>query len=319
MSPERRDDERELELEPLTRRAVLRATGGAAALGVGTGAASAAGGDGPTTGQVGTAGVKNFVDPVFGFAAMGPNPCRTNDDCLAAFPQPIRPAAKVEMKVGIPGLVFGVAESGALSGETLASINEAAADGSLDGDTLPQTSVDVGGDEVPIPAVAQAVVETVGFYFEPAGIRAEPGDVLLFNASSPDHGVAAFHQGHGRQNRVPDGVGPISSPLVPVGGFWLAQFDEQGVYDLYCPPHGPFGMVIRVVVWDGDGAVPELEVGPPGRPPQAENALPGILGGLDPNVPSSAEALGSDALSPSNVVAEGTVSWAEVVEEHRAE
>jgi plastocyanin len=304
----------ELGMDDFTRRTVLRATGGAAALSLGgTGVAG-----GERVEQVGTAGVKNFVDPVFGMAALGPNPCRDGDgDCLQAFPQQIRPAAKIEMEIGIPGLLFGVAEGDVLSEETTAAINRAVADGSIAGDTLPDGSVNVGGDSVPIAAIAEALVDTRGFHFDPAGLLVEPGDVVLFNAASPDHAVAAFHEGHGRQNRVPDGVGPISSPLVPIGGFWLAHFDTEGVYHLYCPPHGPFGMGLVVVVWDGNGPVPELDVGPPGRPPEEENALPSILGGLDPNIPSTAEVLESEALSPENVAAEGSVSWDEVVEEHR--
>jgi plastocyanin len=310
-------EEDALTLDDLTRRSVLRATGGAAALSLGVGSAAGASDEGSPVEQVGTAGIRSAVDPVFGFAAMGPNPCRDRgDDCLQAFPQQIRPTATVDMNVGIQGLVFGAAESDALSGETTTAINDAVADGSLEGDALGGT-VTVGNDQVPVAAIAQALVDTVGFHFDPAGLRVQPGDLVLFNAASPDHSVAAFHEGHGRQNRVPRGVGPLSSPLVPVGGFWLALFEEPGVYDLYCPPHGPFGMVMRLVVWDGNGAVPELDIGPPGRPPAEENALPGILGGLDPNVPSSAEALESAALSPENIASEGEVSWHEVVEEHR--
>ncbi|WP_318569162.1 cupredoxin domain-containing protein [Salinigranum marinum] len=303
----------------LARRTVLKATGGAAALSVGTGSVAGAVDGESAVEQVGTAGVKNVVDPVFGFAAMGPNPCAGTDgtDCLGAFPEPIRPAARVDMHIEIPEVLFAVAEAGGLSNETTAAINEAVADGSLTGDDLPDGGTQIDGEQLSVTAVAEALVDTAGFHFDPAGLRVQPGDVVLFNAESPDHGVAAFHQRHGRQNRVPAGVGPLSAPLVPVGGFWLAQFDTEGVYDLYCPPHGVFGMVMRVVVWDGDGSVPQLDIGPPGRPPEEENALPSIVAGLNPNVPSSAAALESQALTPENVVDQGTVGWQEVVTEYR--
>jgi plastocyanin len=312
---ERGDDSGDaLTLDDLTRRSVLRATGGAAALSLE--ATGVAGGE--RVEQVGTAGVKNFVDPVFGMAALGPNPCRDGDgDCLQAFPQQIRPAAEVDMHIGIPGVLFGVASAGGLSEETTAAVNAAVADGSLEGDSLPSGSVQVGGDEVSVAAITGALLDTVGFHYDPAGLRVEPGDLVLFNAETPDHGVAAYHEGHGRQNRVPDGVGPMTSPMIPVGGFWIAQFEEAGVYDLYCPPHQVFGMVMRVVVWDGSGDVPELSVENTGRPPGHENFLPEILAGLDPNLPSSAEALATDALAPENIAAEGTVSWDAVVDEHR--
>jgi plastocyanin len=308
-----------LESNDLARRAVLKATGGAAALSVGTGTVAGAVDDELSVEQIGTAGVKNFVDPVFGLAALGPNPCAGTDgtDCLGAFPGQVRPSARVDMRIGIPGVLFGVAEAGGLSNETTAAVNEAVADGSLAGDDLPEGGPQVEGEQVPVAAIAQALVDTVGFHFDPAGLRVQPGDVVLFNAASPDHAVAAFHEQHGRQNRLPSGVGPLSSPLVPVGGFWLAQFETEGVYDLYCPPHAVFGMVMRVVVWDGNGSVPQLDIGPPGRPPEEENALPSIVAGLDPNVPSSAAALESEALSPENIVDQGTVGWQEVVAEHR--
>ncbi|AUV82309.1 hypothetical protein C2R22_12200 [Salinigranum rubrum] len=306
-------DERELTFDTIPRRTVLKATGGGVGLSLGTGSVAAASGE-RTVEQV---GIKNYVDPVFGFAAMGPNPCASGDDsCLERFPEQIRPSALIGMHIGIPGLLFGVAESGVPSDQTTATINAAVADGSLSGDQLPGGAVTVGGDRVPIRAIAGALVDTVGFHFDPAGLLVSPGDLVLFNAASPDHGVAAFHEQHGRQNRVPDGVGPLSSPLVPVGGFWIAHFETEGVYDLYCPPHGVFGMVVRVVVWDGD--VPDLSVENTGRPPEEENALPSILAGLDPNVPSSAEALESEALDPANIVSRGEVGWHEVVEEHRA-
>lgn len=118
---------------------------------------------------------------------------------------------------------------------------------------------------------------------------------------------------------MPGSVGPISSPLVPVGGYWLYRFEEEGVYDLYCPPHEVFGMVLRVVVCDGctAGDAPLLEIADTGRPPDAESLLSLVLGGVDPNIPSAAEALNSDALLPENIVTEGAVGWHEVVDEHR--
>ena len=219
--------------------------------------------------------------------------------------------------VGIEGLVFGLAEAGVLTSAQIEALNTAVADGSLAGDdSLLNFAVEF--DERPVPArvIAEALLATHGFHFGPAGVHVRPGDTVLFSAESPDHAVTVYHEGHGRQNRVPDGVGPISSPLVPVGGYWLFRFETTGVYDVYCPPHDPFGMNMRVVVSEGD-TVPPLDVEQTGRPPTAENALPSILGGLDPNVPSSAEVLASDALDPAEIVAEGTVPWHRVVDEHR--
>jgi plastocyanin len=221
------------------------------------------------------------------------------------------------MHTDLPEAALAVAGAGGLSAETTAAVNEAVADGSLADDEVPDGGPTVDGERIPVAAVAQSLVDAVGFHFDPAGLRIEPGDIVLFNAVAPDHGVAVYHEGHGRQNRVPDGVGPMASPLVPVGGYWLARFETEGVYDIYCPPHQVFGMVGRLVVWDGSGDVPTPDIENTGRPPQPENAIASILGGLDPNLPSSAEALTSDALDPRHIVDEGAVHWDAVVEEHR--
>lgn len=73
------------------------------------------------------------------------------------------------------------------------------------------------------------VAETHGFHFAPAGLHVQPGDVILFSGETPDHAVAASHERHGRQHTVPDGVGPKTSPLIPVGGYWLIKLTEPGV------------------------------------------------------------------------------------------
>jgi plastocyanin len=293
----------QLTIQDLTRRTVLKAGGGAAALTLGARTVSGSTGSG-TTEQFSPG---TFVDPVFGLPSLGPNPCAgsghddhdANDDCLGAFPDLVRPAAKVAMHTDLPEAALAVVGAGGLSTETTAAVNEAVADGSLEGDDIPDGGPMVGGERIPAEAVAQSLVDTVGFHFDPA------------------HGVAVYHEGHGRQNRVPDGVGPMASPLVPAGGYWLAQFETEGVYDFYCPAHQTLGMAGRFVVWDGSGDVPALDVENTGRPPQLENVMPAILGGLDPNLPSSADALASGPLAPQHIVDEGSVSWEAVVEAHR--
>lgn len=94
------------------------------------------------------------------------------------------------------------------------------------------------------------------FHFDPTGLHIRPGDIVQFTFDSPDHTVTAYHPGFGFQQRIPDGVPPFSSPIAPVDGYWLYQFDEPGLYDLYCAPHQVFGMVMRLVVGDIDE--PEL-------------------------------------------------------------
>ena len=88
------------------------------------------------------------------------------------------------------------------------------------------------------------------FHFEPTGLAVEPGDIVQFTTIQPDHSITAYHPEMGFQRRVPEGVPPFSSPVLSVGAAWLYQFDEPGVYDVYCGPHHVLGMVMRLVVGD---------------------------------------------------------------------
>jgi plastocyanin len=302
----------ELDTYRLARRAVLKATGGVAALSLGAGTAAAASGPGGRPADVDTT---DGIDPIFGEPSAMP---------LAE--SGVSPDYTVDMRFDVNGLLFAVAQAETPSlAPHIERVNEAAADGhvtQVEAKQLKKTITLPNGESVPLSAVAEALAETLGFNFEPAGLTVEPGDVVAFDAVSPDHLVASYHERHGRQNRVPgdpgSGTGLISSPLIPVGGYWLYQFEEPGVYDLNCTVHELFGMVMRVVVTDDPNDVPELDVDEgSGRPPEDVNEISLVFDGLDPNLPSSAEALDTEALSPENIVAEGEVSWEAVVEEHR--
>ncbi|ELZ94168.1 hypothetical protein C440_11123 [Haloferax mucosum ATCC BAA-1512] len=323
---EQNDDQR----FPVARRSILRAAAASTLLGVGTGPAVARGDRSekengpPGNGGSGGGPTPNELDSIFGFASVGPNPCSgdVGSECFESFKPPVRPAHEVEFRIDIPGLVFALAGQGVLTEETIGNLNAAVEDGELTAGELTDPDAEVtvqtqgGPMTVTIEEIAELLIDTLAFNFDPAGLAVKPGDIVLFSAETPDHAVAAYHERHGRQNRVPDDVGPFSSPLVPVGGYWLYRFETTGVYDVYCPPHEAFGMVMRIVVCD-DG-VPEPSVEETGRPPEAESLFPIVLGGLDPNIPSPAEVLASAALSPENIVDQGTVSWNHVVEEHRA-
>ena len=102
------------------------------------------------------------------------------------------------------------------------------------------------------------------FYFEPTGLYVEPGDTVQFSLVSPHHSVTAYHPGIGTQQRVPDDVPPLSSPVLPVNAYWLYTFEQPGVYDLHCGPHEIFGHVIRIVAGEvsGPGAEPVPEPEP---------------------------------------------------------
>lgn len=153
-----------------------------------------------------------------------------------------------------------------------------------------ETADDEAGGMTPVPE----------FYFEPTGLSIEPGDVVQFTLAAPEHTVTAYHPDLGRQRRVPEGVPPLSSPVLADATFWLYRFDEPGVYDLLCAPHEAFGMVMRVVVGEPEEDFGEAE--PPDR------RGPELTADL---------VLNDEALAPDNIDSEGEVGWGELADDSK--
>lgn len=153
---------------------------------------------------------------------------------------------------------------------------------------------------------------TMPFHFAPTGLKIDEGEIVRFTLDSPEHTVTAYHEGQGRQQRVPDDNPPFSSPVINAGGFWLYQFDSPGTYDIFCAPHEFFGMVMRIVVGDPDDADYDNTFGPGGPPPQprppvSRPELTG-LGITSFPFPTAAEVLATNALTVSNIDFSGSVS-----------
>ncbi|MBV0925889.1 hypothetical protein KTS45_16935 [Halomicroarcula limicola] len=167
------------------------------------------------------------------------------------------------------------------------------------------------------------------FHFEPTGLAVDPGDIVQFSVTTPDHTITAYHPAHGYQRRIPEGVPPFSSPVVGVGGAWLYRFEKAGLYDVFCAAHHVLGMAMRIVVGElADDDVPAYEdtfEGAEGPPPLLapfskqflEHELEQFSDGnedcewvwLTPK-----EVLDTDALDPGAIQADdGTVSFDEVV------
>ena len=134
------------------------------------------------------------------------------------------------------------------------------------------------------------------FYFEPVGLYVQPGDTGRFVGVTPHHSVTAYHAQHGKSHRVPEGVPPFSSPIVPVTEAWDYAFEVPGTYDLWCGPHEPWGMAMRVVVGEPGG---------PAETPITDFSPEGVFG-------TAGTVLSDVALNSLNIVANGQVSWAEV-------
>src|SRR5690554_6136534 len=140
------------------------------------------------------------------------------------------------------------------------------------------------------------------FYFEPVGLYVEPGDTVNFIAQSPHHTVTAYHPLQGKPQRVPDGVEPFSSPMIPIGGTWSYTFDIPGVYDVWCGPHESYGMAMRIVVGEASG--PALEQ-PADFGPQGTYGASGTV-------------LMDSALAADRIIQVRRVSWSEISDESKA-
>lgn len=136
------------------------------------------------------------------------------------------------------------------------------------------------------------------FFFDPVGLRVKPGDIVHFNVHRGLHTVTSIHSKFDDPglldfpDRVPTDNG-FTSPVVNVGDSWLYRFTTKGVYDVMCLPHLRFGMVMRLVVHDEDDPVPTDTYEPVG-------------------IPNADRVLDAPELTPSNVVSEGTVAWADL-------
>ena len=135
------------------------------------------------------------------------------------------------------------------------------------------------------------------FYFEPVGLHVQPGDTVTFVAASPHHTATAYHGQHVKSHRVPEGVEPFSSPIVPVGETWTYTFTVPGTYDVWCGPHEHYGMAMRIVVGTPGG---------PAEGPVTEFGPLGVAG-------ASAVVLNAPDLASSRIVELGAVAWADVV------
>lgn len=165
------------------------------------------------------------------------------------------------------------------------------------------------------------------FHFEPTGLQVNAGDMVQFTYTDPNHTITAYHPGHGRQRRVPEGVAPFSSPIVPKDGAWLYRFDEEGLYDLYCGAHEIAGMNMRLVVGDlAEGDIPDYEdsfmAEPPLVPPVSAQLLEAELNATnDQNEncewvwPTPVQILTTDALDPMNIQEQGQVPFEAVADE----
>lgn len=150
----------------------------------------------------------------------------------------------------------------------------------------------------------EALLELIPeWFFDPVGLSVEPGATVQFTLESHLHTITAIHPQIGFERRVPEAVGPVSSPVLWDGSYFLYTFDEPGVYDLLSLPHGLLGMVTRIVVGEATGPAAQ-----PVPTPEFGKPLP------DPDEPIPVDWIGAQvlrdpAMEPVAIIEQETVQW----------
>lgn len=191
-------------------------------------------------------------------------------------------------------------------------------------------------DRVPQPPVVTDDTLGFEFYYDPVALRIKPGDIVEFRIRVGHHAIVSYHPDNDRQRRIPEEADSFASPMLggagnefndntePSAGLddldrggksqkWYYQFDDEGIYDLYCPSHEQFGMVMRIIVLEegGNPSALEQEVFPATK--DLENDGREFLAFLPPLGFANA-VLGWPNLQPETVVNkyDGAVAWNEL-------
>jgi plastocyanin len=91
-------------------------------------------------------------------------------------------------------------------------------------------------------------------YFDPAGLRIQPGDTVRWIQVNGYHSVTAYHPANGdRELRIPERAEPWDSGMLLAeypakGSTFEHTFTIPGAYDYLCMPHEAAGMVGRIIV-----------------------------------------------------------------------
>lgn len=104
--------------------------------------------------------------------------------------------------------------------------------------------------------------------FEPAFIRAEPGDEIVFLSSDKGHNAESI------QGMLPAGVEAFKSRL---GDDFTLTVTEDGVYGIKCTPHYAMGMVALIQVGEAGNADEAKAVTHRGKAAQVFDGLFGQL------------------------------------------
>lgn len=138
------------------------------------------------------------------------------------------------------------------------------------GAALAQEDSAAEGDVVEI----RMVTDGSDFYFDPVGLRVEPGTTVRFVNESGQHTATAYCEDNGKERRIPEGAECWDSGmLVEEGASFEVTLSEEGVYDYFCLPHEALGMVGRIIVGSPEAFPPR---DPANLAPAVQQALPSV-------------------------------------------
>ena len=126
--------------------------------------------------------------------------------------------------------------------------------GLLAGLSLPRLAV----AEEPVEIRMQGNTDGSHVWFDPVGLRIEPGQTIRWINLDPgnSHTATAYHpKNFERPRRIPEGADPWDSNYLLPDESFSVTLTVEGVYDFFCVPHEHAGMVGRIIV------------GQPGRSP----------------------------------------------------
>lgn len=91
--------------------------------------------------------------------------------------------------------------------------------------------------------------------YDPEIVHVEVGGTVTWTNVVRNHSATAYAPEHDYPRRIPaDAAAWDTGVLVEEGASASHTFEVPGVYDYYCTPHEPLGMVATVVVGDPDPA-----------------------------------------------------------------
>jgi plastocyanin len=114
-------------------------------------------------------------------------------------------------------------------------------------------------------------------WFDPVGVHIQPGQMIRWVNLDPgnSHTVTAYHpKNFERPLRIPESAKPWHSDYLLPNESFAVTLTVEGVYDFFCVPHEPAGMVGRIIVGRPDlSSASRLSAQAAGGEPLPEIAL----------------------------------------------